>query len=467
MAASSFNPQQQISTHVYAPNNAGFINPHMGQFTHFDSNGRLESFGMPCDELAKQMKKFVVSFLDKHKELFYQQEFVTLASQVEFKLRAALQEIETLHLQMKNKTRYTEPHEMAPFVIDTGYIPIALSAISPAKDFNRAARTISPNDVAIYFQKFPNAKSQAREYCFKVAMMNIIGKLREDIVALRYTFDQQQNSTVICNRLIIDLDEKIIAANQGQLPAEYTQFDLLDTFLKRVHELICQLDAKANTKTQHFIDGILSLLNSTIGNTYSAQEKTSSAIYQIMEIYVRNDIGIGGPTELTFEQDDMLQAVLPLIEYMNSAQNPFARNGLFGVIATSESHKRALKAYSEHEKEQSSYFEKFSYQYQPRSSHVEYNDAQIGHLLDGNNAAGRATKSAKQSSVKGAFGNLFISGAGSTQSSSSNSQSGQRRQLLALPQPEQYQSTQLLLTYIPAPAPQQTTQTGMKKGGKQ
>jgi hypothetical protein len=188
------------------------------------------------------------------------------------------------------------------------------------------------------------------------------------------------------------------------------------TFCDKVHELLCQIKIDNNSKTRQLIDTILSLINSQSGSTFEIQKELSSMIYIAIQGYIKNDIKLG-EGEMSEEQDNMLQAILPLIAYLNSPKNPWAHNGLFGNEITNAFHKDALAAYQSHESKETHYryfsYHGYQYAYKPQTSPVEFNDEQIEILLDGK----KTEKKNMGTAAKGFFGSLLTKGAAKDQKS--------------------------------------------------
>jgi hypothetical protein len=432
-----------LSKYIFAPDNSGFTHPLKTQFTHFKAKGNYDFFGLSCKDLNKIMSQFCKEFIQESKSTFKdhtsRREFTAIIAEV----GSTVDFINGLLQALKSNTIYESSSSISTQVIETGHIPIMLKSIAPASGYQIAARRVSSADIEVFFQRFPNASQQGREYCVKTDMMARVAKLRKWVVETRYLLNANDPLIILCNKLIMNLDTKIIAENQKHLPPEYEQFDLYDTFVEKVYELTCRLDiTKQSTKT--LVDQIMGAINTQDYDdiTVSAQQKLATHLYELLIKYVNYTIGLGNESgsdvELTEEQDAMLQNVLPLIAYLNSTANPFSRNGLFGKEITNAFHREALNAYKDHESKEKCWGAKREYCFkQTPASQWEFNGEQIEHLLDGKKASKQQIDG-----ILGALSNfLLLANASST---GTVSQSAERRAQLALPAPREY--TLLMIT---------------------
>lgn len=435
-------PSNQLAIKSFVPDNAGFTHPLESQFTHFQTKGNHRYFGLSCEHLNSIMDTFAQEFIQKSREVFrdhlQREEFKLILNSLE----RTQHNINSLLTSFKTNHLYMHPEAVSKQVIKTGHIPVMLTHIATASSYEKAARSISSVDVQEFFHRFQNAQAQGREYCVKVDMMTSIAKLRNDIITYRYTLDIKDSLVVLCNQLIAELDTKIINVNQNAMPKEYEQFDLYHTFASKIAELTCQLDSKANQQTLNVINKIVTVLRTDQSRslTVNAQERISTEMYNILIEYVNRDIGLGnavaGEVNLTVEQDEMLQRILPLVAYLNSPANPFARNGLFGDLISNPFHNEAIKAYTAHESKEKTVSPTIQYHFVEPANRLEFTGEQIDQLLDGKKAAPQSQAGSVLASISGflRIGNGASNGA---------SQSAERRNLLALPAPREYTMLQL------------------------
>ncbi len=422
-----FSANTQLSTVVYASeDNIGFIHPTKDRFTYFHTAGTRDTFGLSCRELAKEFGKFANNFIKDNPAL--EKELVS-------KLNSTNQSIQSMN---KDTSLYKFNEEIADLVLATGHIPIMLSAISSAQYHHRAARSIGSSDVTTFFKQAPGAKSQGKEYCLKQAMMMQIGELRQTFIKRRYDQPNLSQEFILSNKFIIKLDRDIIKANQESLPP-HQQFDLASTFHRKLFNLTCELDMAINSD---LITKMITTLkkNKNEFNTVEFQQNLSDEIYEILIDHVKNDLQINLDDEdFAFSADVMnkLQDMLPILVYLNSPTNPFARNGLFGKIIKNDFYETALRMYKEHEaKQQCLFLTRDSLKlltYSPHSkTPFEFNDEQILQLLDGVKPKKPVSQSA---SFLDTFQHLAM---GSSSSDVARQEASERNQQLSLPQPPQY-----------------------------
>jgi hypothetical protein len=470
MNQSPLNPQP-LSTYVYAPTNVAFMHTSSNQFTHFSESksGNRTTFGLSCEQLLALANPAVEKFSQPHRKLAdkviieYVNELSilsnTLARMVEdFKRGSSLGErAKSLFGRQEGPPpSYSTDHEAAKAVVDSGHIPIMLSAILSAADYGRAARSVSADDVEFYFGKMLGARNQCREYLVKQDMMKAIAAFRTKVNFHRCSLPAGEVLS-FCNNLVTMLDEEIINPNRKSLPENCETFDLYDTFISKLYDLWCQMPNRPeyslsfdrlNPNSFKFFNSLKEALHSMPNSGYSTyhyQQSVSNAVYVGL-----NEDSAG--VELKAEQDNHLRAVLPMIEYMNSEFNPFARDGLFGEVVTNDFHNISLRAYAEHESKMKPKSNQ-SYEYVSKaSSHPKFTNDQLAKLLFGSDEAAEEDEidtKKKGASAVGFFGRLMLEGSTSQQKISD---SENRSQMLALPMPARYDGK--LLTHVPqAPAP--------------
>jgi hypothetical protein len=369
-----------ISTHVFAPDNSGFICTKKEQFTHFKGTGSRDKFGLLFEEVEKKL----TSFITKYNQPGCSERLSNILS--------------TLKKDVSDVKRgpTPSPAQLANFVINTGHIPILLSKISNAAAYSIAARSIAPAEVSSFFGQLPGALEQAVAYMAKQRLMQLIATFRESLCAERRQQEKiNKNALLILNRMIIELDEQVICENQKSLP-EYEQFDLSETFYDKIASLACALDSKHETLITKIFNS-LNEIPTKHSNTVAAQRELSKEIYLCLKTYIENHIGLPlgdvdndeDSQEMSEEQDAQLTEILPLLVYLNASTNPFACNGLVGKIASDAFYREALGAYIEHERRETFPDQKigcYQYRYQPSSIRYTYTEEQIDSLLFGINA---------------------------------------------------------------------------------
>ncbi|HVY53513.1 MAG TPA: hypothetical protein VHA13_03240, partial [Gammaproteobacteria bacterium] len=394
------------------------------QFTHFAGSeaGVETSFGIPCEKFATLVTNVINEFKQEEKQ----------SSDLMVELADMVKKIKLLAERLRNNEAYITLNDIAVGMHDTGHIPLILSGGAAASQYNRATRSLSTFDLEIYFENIGIAKPQAREYLVKQDMMSLIAAFRETVKNKRYNLSKdniKSNEFYLCNRVLKVIDEKIIKLNQASMPREYETFDLYHHFAQKVRDLICQIDIKLVGEA--FIENLLNKLNR--GNSketpFDAQKKLSDDLYEVLHTYLTKLLKLDeeGDMTLSSQEDEALQNVLPLLAYLNSPQNPFARNGLLGKEISNSFHSAALDAYRKHESQQSA--GNYTYHYQHKKGPaVIFNEDQIEALIYG------APEKQQTNSVVSFFRSLVTEN-----STSANSryltQSEERRQLLQLPPP--------------------------------
>jgi hypothetical protein len=344
---------------VYVPPNTEFTHTLPTQFTYFSGSkaGVRQTFGLSCADLMALYNKFNLNIQADLKGTDYHE------------LVKFLQRCDTQLKDIEKTAQYRDDAAIAKGMISSGHIPLILSEISGAAIFEVAARALTEEDVSFYCKEKPMAKKQGEEYLKKQAMMAAIAQLRENVNQLRQRVPEG-SLFYACN----------------------AQFDLTGTFIgninrlleemkrnnKRVYEHVCIQGAVNNPGLKEIVE--------QRKKTVAAQETISNIAYQALIDYAGQELGITKDTkemELTEDQDVKLQAILPLIAYLNSSTNPFARNGLFGAVVTNPFHEEALAAYRAHESQMTVSLPEESQSAYPPQSSVEFTDKQIGRLLFG------------------------------------------------------------------------------------
>ena len=427
----------ELSTHIYAPNNVGFIHTAPERFTYFSGSkaGARTTFGFSCEEMLALLNKAVPEFIKQYAD--------SNNGDINRYLKNITNLLATVQQQVadfKSDKSYTSDKEAAEAVVASGHIPIILGSILPAVQYQRAARSVSASDVEYYFGRVPSARQQCREYLVKQDIMKAIAAFRNRVNSERYTHTKGE-TLYFFNSLINMLDEKIIKLNQKSMPTECEQFDLYPTFRQKIHTYWCQIPNEPAYK-EFFAEMANALEFSKGATTYHAQQALADAMYTICIAFINKHVGINSSSEsmeLTVVQDNHLQTILPLVAYLNSEQNPFARNGIFGKMANSNFHIEALGAYQSHEsneKPQDYRVDEFAYEAK-NHKHPSFDDAQIEKLLFG--ASDLAQSNTAAGGFFGGIGQtlrgLLTDG---TANASQTSDSNRRRELLALPTPQQY-----------------------------
>lgn len=364
-----------VSTHIFAPDNSGFTCTKKDQFTYFKGTGSRERFGLTFADVEEKTRLFITSY----KQTGCPERIIDLLAKLEH------------DMMLVKSTPILSNNDIANFVINTGHIPIVLSHISAARDYSKAARSIHSQEVSNFFGHVPEAAAQALIYTAKQRLMQLIKDFRADLCTERTRIENtEQQTLLLLNRMIIDLDRQVIFENQRSLP-NYEQFDLSQTFFDKIGALVCKLDAKH----QAFINDVFKSLNEIPGQfqkTVEAQRELSKAVYSRLKDHIEHTIGLPlgennddeSQQEMTEEQDSMLLDVMPILVYLNAPTNPFARNGLVGRIATDAVYEEALNAYVDHESRERFPSMAYVYRYDPSSNiHYTYTDEQIDALLFG------------------------------------------------------------------------------------
>ena len=457
--SASADSRQLAIRQEYAPDNSGFLHTMPTRFTYFEGSqtGTRTTFGMEHQEITRLFREFAAKQAAAHKEL-------------KLLLTQCLNQIETLNREYEQGSLYNRNDVIAQGVVNTGHIPIILSAINPAGIYNRAARSIRAQDVELYFTSMPTdeAVTQASLYLVKQMVMSSIAELNRNIRALRQSVsqrDDQRGLFYACNAVLKALQTDVIAPNQQSMPNQYVEFDLLQPFRETVYALICKIDKRLIPESS-----INALLNSISGakdgeTCFYAQERITNTLYsEIQTILAKPPLGITkdfSGAALTEQQDAMLQAILPLIAYLNSEFSPFARNGVFGDMASTPFHSKALEEYRSHESQEFAVYKNYSYTPQIDSNPTEFNAEQMEQLLFGKNSPEQAPAAQGFfSSMQRALMGMLTSSA--TAAPTSSTQDSRRTQL-ALPVPPKY----LAIEAPPAPpAPEDGASADPRAAGK-
>ncbi|MHA7840590.1 MAG: hypothetical protein ACX932_01825 [Gammaproteobacteria bacterium] len=466
----------QLSSQVeYAPNNVGFIVCSSEKFTYFANSeqGKEKHFGLTLEETKKCFKAF----------------FDNMCTQYNDKngfdaIKLLMEEIDNI-MEEEQKKYSDEKKIMSRFfggdfdekrqvimklshcLQDSGHIPILLSEINDAEVFKLATRAIDVFKIAWYFENVNHAAvSQALEYAAKHNMMTAVKKLHDTLFNNRYEVANDEDSALLFlyNTIIYHLENDVIKSNQKSLPA-FVEFDLCSTFVEKVHRFVEAMPHEAFT-TEEGIAVDLSTLRVKLFNIYKGYRQHSASnpyeqqsqycqqLYGALQEYVK---ALGLPEDMDSAPDDFeglsiameanLKYLLPLIQYLNASDNPFARNGLFGQLFKIPLHSKAKKYYERHESRMPCYSGPDDLTYQSRPLLV-FNEDQIDQLLYGSEEVDKMMEklSGLGGKVKSFFG-LLTSGDTDEYLIPKNfaeRQQQQSNQLLALPQPEKYQ---LRLTY--------------------
>ncbi len=464
-----------ISTTVYAPEEIGFIHTRSDAFTYFSGSkaGNRETFGMPISDLMPKINAFSATAEKTCADFSTHLD----TRKISDRLKKFSLAVEKMNRSFSCGHSYSDVNEMTEKLLKTGHIPVMLSTINPVAIFECATRSIQTWEVQEYFTRIAGSQDQGRAYLVKHDIMVEIAHLRRDF------FQQRQQAAIpdtplfiLYNNLLSQLNA-LIGENQKTMPAEYEEFDLYPSFVYRVVDII-----------NHFEEGdfrndLLAFLERYLppfsGYPYAPQKgeddaatvwhqrHLSALLYKKIEDYLANKVGIRRQTtereesiDLTAEQDSKLQMILPLLVYLNSPQNPFAQDGLFGDICSNEFHKEALTAYEAHEKQGSGLdcvyltclsdidggkktlhlpapMPNITISLLPQK--VEFTADQMERLLYGSSATESA---AQQQAARPSWSSFFSSLLGANTASNSaaaniQSESAQRHRQLALPQPPQ------------------------------
>ncbi len=448
-----------LTVHVHAPENLGFTHTIGSRFTYFEGSksGTRETFGLSAHELNKIFQTFKMKFIADESK--YKDTVSSIKSLFEI-LHLSADEIKLIADKQKAKSLCNDPSEMVSVVIESGHIPLIMSKCTAAAQYNRATRNLGTEDLKKYFDFTLGAKTQAIEYVAKIKMMSIVAKLYTDVSCLRFKYNSGTLDFVACTRLLHGLHESVIKVNQASMPKEYVQFDLAKTFTDNIFKIICRMNPLLVGKT--FIEDLMHAVSVpqrlcyNRERTIDTQAIVSKLLYQRLESFFEEHGLKKDAIEIDDELDAILQEVLPLAAYLNSEFNPFARNGIFGKVSSSEFHKEALEAYRQHETACAGDYkieDKYVYQYHETTRTEEYDGDQMDRIINGANDEVKPTAIA----ARGLFARLT---AGSAVSSETNSDSAARREQLALPAPAIY--TQLYLTH----AKEEEEKDNLKRPGK-
>jgi hypothetical protein len=419
---------------LHAPVKSGFQSLNPKQFTYFSGTGSRESFGMPCKDYAQLISEFC-----KKKQAG---EYRSINDSLFTLHKTVIQ----LARDLEENTIYTAIYSISEALVKkTGHIPIMLTQFMPAILFKRSARSIKPHEINLYFTDLPKARAQAMQYLVKHEMTEAVKFCLEQLYLLRYQTEMENGTSPLFyayNRVIAELYSDVIEANQSTMPANYAQFDLFSTFCEKIHTLICQCDPIIIQKS--YLDTALAILNDQRGvQTFLAQQNASMRLYALFQQILEEQLAISGDSQeinLTPAQDKILQAILPLLAYLNSEHNPFARAGIFGKELRNAFIEEALQQYSAHES-QELWIEPPTYTYSHRAETYprEYDEEQIEHLLYGPADDGPAPP--KPIGMFASIGRAlagFLANSATSSSHTKESSRQQRNMLLALPMPIRY-----------------------------
>jgi hypothetical protein len=438
-----------IVKYQYAPDTIGFTYTRPTRFTYFSGSraGARTSFGLSCVEFAGLVAQFAEDF---------SRNAGSYGRELDACVQKLARDIQDLKMKFDANQLYQTNKEIALGAKNTGHIPVILSAITAAASYEKAARMVDEDDVMAYFDIMPGAAAQAREFLVKQDMMKVLVAFREELQGLRYRSHDSGNFLMACNTLIKEVDDRIFSANTRALPRDCEEFDLFEPFVTRVFELVRQFDDKYFVVNDFGVNELKTSLLVHIRNLenvvrdsradyacYLAQEAFSKFLYEQLQFFFKKYLNLDAKTEemeLTDEQDAMLQDALPLLAYLNSEHNPFGRTGLFGKLVSNAFHNEALEAYKSHERKVECRFDflpplfRTRFASDRRASAMEYSGDQMTTLLFGP----QEPEKKQTGGVSGFFAGLFgeASAGGRDQR---RSESQQRRELLALPMPPQYQ----------------------------
>jgi hypothetical protein len=431
-----------VSVHVHAPENVGFTHTVKTRFTHFEgsNSGGRDTFGMPAKKLNEVMQDFIKKFYANEKQSQRQHGHPDMPADVRASLDVCAAEISVLAESYRKGLVYNNPAAMVEVVLETGHIPLIMSACTAAAQYKMATRNLSSGHLETYFKVTPFSKKQAIEYVVKVQMMKKIAELYAFVNNLRLSkyADNSKPDFYACTRFMIALNNDVIKVNQESMPKQYVQFDLASTFAENILKKICQMNPAI--VGEKFINSIYNTLGTISGNTVAAQDSISKYLYQQLNDFVdKCDFTPDADGDTPKETDDKLQEILPLAQYLNSEFNPFARNGIKGKLLTSTFHEAALQAYRNHESTCNYYNPREEYQYNETPRTEEFNGDQMEVLIYG---AEEKKSASKASSASSRFFKALTEG--NTVTDSSQSDAAKRRETLALPTPEIY--TRLYIT---------------------
>ena len=442
---------QAVTVHTHAPEFNGFTHTIKNRFFYFlgSAQGNRDSFGMTAAKLAELVTKFQKTFNDSEVKISREKpNLPKFPADLTVKLDACVLEVIDIAKSHKAGTLYTDNSSMAAELHETGHIPVILSSITVSQQYERSTRSVSAVDLEVYFNINYSARHQAKEYLAKQRMMKKISQLYKETSEYRNNIPGGPDYYA-CTRLMTALETDVIKKNEATMPHEYVQFDLYSEMVKKLLELTNRVNT-LDGRDEHaatLVKGILNVINRVkdVG-TVDAQKTISNTCYGLLEEFVMNK-GIGQTEEfkITKALDQQLQEVLPIAAYLNSEFNPFARDGIAGEIIDSEFHKKALKAYQLHESKEKAYvYGAHEYKYDSTPRTERFDTDQIQQLIFGKEeipAAQNASTNTGRSMLGSMHTTLLSITSGSTPATVESSQSGIRRQQLALVAP----ANQLLL----------------------
>jgi hypothetical protein len=427
---------------IYAPETIKFTHTLPTRFTYFvgsDAGGR-ETFGLTVSNVVLLIEKFVLGFNRDHDTLVQKNQTEPLSDDMKKKLDVLLAEATNLETEYKTGMIYNNLNvrEMAEALIATGHLPLILTTIAPAAQYEIATRAVNSMDIDTYFTLHSAAKAEGAEYLVKQDIMRRVGEFYQTIRKHRLSTTKESHEFYTCNRLLERINKDIIEPNAVSMPSEYVEFDLLKAFTDQIFQLTCEMNPQVGLD-RAFIDSIIEAINIFEKDTVTTQKLISKKIY---EIYATTLKGMGcdpkDVIELTEETENILQTILPLVAYLNSMYNPFARNGVFGKMVSNPFQTKAIDAYQKHESKQTERESKpYEYKWVLKDVRAtKFNDAQLEALMYGTKA--------KHSSMFATLSNTWLAMTSSNSvASASTSQSAERRAALTLPVPQLY--SQLLL----------------------
>lgn len=343
---------QPTSTVLYAPEDTVFTHTSVEQFTYFSGSqsASRETFGMPVAVIARLITDFAEKFMQENKSTN------PAIEEVYKKLTLWVDVLKATPKDLLGKKLYPTATEIAEGIKGYGHIPVILSKANAAQQYGHAGRNVENDQVQYYLELFSGSEEQAREFLVKQDIMKKLAGFRHELFQARYKISGQNEAFFIFNKLIKGIDE-IIQRNRESMPKDCEQFDLHETFGLKIISLASAFDPTITAqRLKYEISGAIMLTqvqHEGDGSVYPAQKYLSDRLYEILIKYVTNVIGIKVDSEENCLRDDqaaMLQDILPLVAYLNSSKNPFARLGLFGKEVTdNDFHNRALVAYKLHE----------------------------------------------------------------------------------------------------------------------
>lgn len=417
----------------YTAPDCRFVYSSADRFIYF-SNSQYSSehtFGLSsdrCVELIAALKDATFAELDKDEV----QELETAVLK-EAVTRLVLKAYEIKRASHSTSDIQREGHSF-------GHIPIMMLGVGEYAPAKYSFRDISANDVSQLFHDAPRSEQPVREYVKKQMIMRAVSDYRQYLVQLRNQHGEYRDAMVLLNRLIHHVDE-LVNANLASMP-KHEEFYYCHAFAKELSDAINVIPQKYDTQRRQLISAFTHAAQGHYKNGDVVQAMSNS-LYDILG-QIFSEMGFSPASEekgLTKIQCLKLQCFMPLLICLNSAYNPYARNGLFGKPLDSHLHAQALKTYNDHESEARTDIQEqiriLSNKAPQRfESDFVYSDAQVAKSL-----FGFSQQPAQQASFIG-----FVSSAMSYLTNSVESPSQNRVLAQALPAPE----THLMLEWKPA-----------------